>query len=61
MKTMEGLRLARVALWFVVFVLVVLVPGAGWGAEPTVQLKTQLERVLKVAQDPEVKKKGRVA
>ncbi len=58
---MEGLRLARMAMWVVAFVLVVLAPAAGWGAEPTEQLKTQLERVVKVVQDPEVKKEGRVA
>jgi len=49
------------AMWVVAFVLVVLAPAAGWGAEPTEQLKTQLERVVKVVQDPEVKKEGRVA
>ena len=58
---MEGLRLARVAMWFVVFVLAVLAPGVGWGAEPTEQLKAQLERVVKVVQDPEMKKEGRAA
>ena len=58
---MEGLRLARVAMWLVVFVVVVLMPRAGWGAEPTEQLKAQLERVVKVVQDPEMKKEGRVA
>ena len=35
-------------------------PGAAWGAEPTEQLRVQLERVLKTVQDPEVKKGGRV-
>ena len=58
---MEGLRLARMAMWVVAFVLVVLAPATAWGAEPTEQLKTQLERVLQVTQDPEVKKGGRVA
>ena len=43
------------------FVLAQLVPGSVWGAEPTEQLKTQLERVLKVVQDPEVKQGGRAA
>jgi phospholipid transport system substrate-binding protein len=43
------------------FVFAGLVPDRGWGAEPTEQLKTQLERVLQVTQDPEVKKGGRVA
>jgi phospholipid transport system substrate-binding protein len=58
---MEGLRLGRVAIRLVALVLVVLAPATGWGAEPTEQLKTQLERVLQVTQDPEVKKGGRVA
>ena len=58
---MEGLRLAWVAMWFVVFALSALLPNAGWGAEPTEQLKAQLERVVKVVQDPEVKKGGRAA
>ena len=43
------------------FVLAQLVPGPVWGAEPTEQLKAQLERVLKVVQDPEVKQAGRAA
>jgi phospholipid transport system substrate-binding protein len=58
---MEGLRLARLAMWSAVVVLAALLPGAGWGAEPTEQLRTQLERVIKVVQDPEVKQGGRVA
>jgi phospholipid transport system substrate-binding protein len=58
---MEGLRLGRVAMRLVVCVLVVLAPSVGWAGEPTEQLQTQLERVLKVVQDPEVKKGGRVA
>jgi phospholipid transport system substrate-binding protein len=39
----------------------VLMPARGWAAEPTEQLKIQLERVLKTVQDPEVKKGGRAA
>ena len=51
----------RGAMLIGAFVLVVLVPATGWGAEPTEQLKAQLERVVKVVHDPEVKKEGRVA
>ena len=58
---MEGLGLTRMAMRLVALVFVVLGPATGWGAEPTEQLKTQLERVLQVRQDPEVKKGGRVA
>jgi phospholipid transport system substrate-binding protein len=47
------------AVWTVLTVLA-LGPGAVWGAEPTEQLRVQLERVLKTVQDPEVKKGGRV-
>ena len=43
------------------FMLVVLVPAVGRGEEPTEQLKAQLERVVRVTQDPEVKKGGRAA
>ena len=43
------------------FVLALLVPGSVWGAEPTDQLRAQLERVVKVVQDPEMKKDGRAA
>jgi phospholipid transport system substrate-binding protein len=39
----------------------VLAPVSVWGGEPTEQLRVQLERVLKVVQDPEVKKEGRAA
>ena len=42
-------------------VLTVRGPGLAWGAEPTEQLRMQLERVLKVVQDPEVKQGGRAA
>jgi phospholipid transport system substrate-binding protein len=58
---MEGLRLGRLALSFVMFLLTALWPGAGWPGEPTDQLKAQLERVVKVVQDPEVKQAGRAA
>jgi phospholipid transport system substrate-binding protein len=58
---MEGLRLGRLALSFVMFLLSTLWPGAGWPGEPTDQLKAQLERVVKVVQDPEVKQAGRAA
>ena len=46
---------------FAAVVLGALAPGGVWGAEPTEQLKTQLERVVKVVQDPEVKQGGRAA
>ena len=49
----------RRCLVLMLFVLGQLVPGCVWGAEPTEQLKTQLERVLKVVQDPEIKQGGR--
>jgi phospholipid transport system substrate-binding protein len=58
---MEGWRLARVAMWLAAVVLVVLAPAMGWAGEPTDQLQLQLERVVKVSQDPEVKKEGRGA
>ena len=58
---MRRVRVSLVLLLVASFVLVVLGPRPGWGAEPTEQLKTQLERVLQVTQDPEVKKGGRVA
>ena len=58
---MRRVRLPLVSLTIAGFVFAGLVPGWGWGAEPTEQLKTQLERVVKVVQDPEVKKEGRAA
>src|SRR5262249_41644988 len=58
---MRALRVFRLSTLVAVFGLVVLLPVAGWGAEPTEQLKAQLERVVRVTQDPEVKKGGRVA
>ena len=58
---MEGLRVNRLAILCAVLALVVLASTTGWAGEPTEQLQAQLERVLKVAQDPEVKKGGRVA
>ena len=58
---MEGLRLARVAMWLVAFALGAVAPAVGWAGEPTEQLQLQLERVLKVVQDPEVKREGRAA
>jgi len=58
---MEGLRLARVAMWVVAFALGAMAPATGWAGEPTDQLQLQLERVLKVVQDPEMKKEGRAA
>ena len=54
--------MGRVAMVVVAgFLLAMWAPATGWGAEPAEQLKAQLERVLKVVQDPEVKKGGRVA
>ena len=58
---MEGLRLARVAMWVVAFALGAMAPATGWAGEPTDQLQVQLERVVKVTQDPQVKKEGRAA
>lgn len=55
------MRPVLVSLAFALLGLGVLVPGSGWGAEPEEQLKAQLERVLKVVQDPEAKKEGRAA
>ena len=55
------MRRFLVPMLFAVFVLSPSGPGSVWGAEPTEQLKTQLERVLKVVQDPEVKQAGRAA
>ena len=51
----------RRLLVLMLFVLGHLVPGCAWGGEPTEQLRAQLERVLKVVQDPEVKQAGRAA
>ena len=58
---MRRVRVSLVLLIVASFVLAVVGPRLGWADEPTEQLKTQLERVLKVVQDPEVKKEGRVA
>jgi phospholipid transport system substrate-binding protein len=58
---MNPARLAHLSIVIVVCVLVCSLPGVGSGAEPTEQLKAQLERVVQVLQDPEVKKGGRVA
>jgi phospholipid transport system substrate-binding protein len=41
--------------------VVVWAAGPSWAGDPTDQLKTQLERVIKVTQDPETKKGGRAA
>jgi phospholipid transport system substrate-binding protein len=54
-------RPVLVSLAFALLGLGALVPVSAWGAEPAEQLKVQLERVLKVVQDPEVKKEGRAA
>ena len=51
----------RIGMVWAAFVVGGLAPAMGWGAEPTEQLRVQLERVVKVVQDPEVKKAGRVA
>jgi phospholipid transport system substrate-binding protein len=40
---------------------VVWTAGPSWAGDPTDQLKAQLERVIKVTQDPETKKGGRAA
>ncbi|HMH50881.1 MAG TPA: ABC transporter substrate-binding protein [Candidatus Acidoferrum sp.] len=49
------------AMWVVAFALGAMAPATGWAGEPTDQLQLQLERVLKVVQDPEMKKEGRAA
>jgi phospholipid transport system substrate-binding protein len=54
-------RPRRAALLTMLLALVVWAPGASWAGDPTDQLKAQLERVIKVTQDPEAKKGGRVA
>jgi phospholipid transport system substrate-binding protein len=41
--------------------MVALVPGWGGAGEPTDQLRTQIDRVLKTVQDPELQKEGRLA
>jgi phospholipid transport system substrate-binding protein len=48
-------------MWVVAFALGAMVPATGWAGEPTDQLQVQLERVVKVVQDPEMKKEGRAA
>jgi phospholipid transport system substrate-binding protein len=58
---MDPARRAMVALLLSVLALAVLAPGAVRAGEPTDQLRTQLERVLKTVQDPEMKKAGRAA
>jgi phospholipid transport system substrate-binding protein len=55
-------RIARCAVTLaLVLTLGAMALGAAGAGEPTDQLKTQLERVLKTVQDPELKKAGRVA
>jgi phospholipid transport system substrate-binding protein len=61
MEGMTRAALAPISTAIVACVLVLLAPGVGWSADPTEQLKTQLERVVQVLQDPEIKKGGRVA
>ena len=61
MSDMNRARILLVATLFLAVALGGLAPGCVWGAEPTEQLRTQLERVLKVVQDPGVKQGGRVA
>lgn len=44
-----------------VFALFLCLPSVVWAAEPTEQLRGQLERVVKTVQDPDIKKGGRTA
>jgi phospholipid transport system substrate-binding protein len=60
MNAMERFSRYTIAL-VVAVVLTAVAPGPVPAGEPTEQLKTQLERVLKTVQDPELKKAGRGA
>jgi phospholipid transport system substrate-binding protein len=55
--------IGRLPTWTLVaaLALVAVGPGPVGAGEPTDQIKTQLERVLKTVQDPELKKAGRAA
>lgn len=53
--------LRRSWIWLPLLAVAVLAPAAVRAGEPSDQLKTQLERVLKTVQDPAIKKEGRAA
>ena len=53
------IRFAARGLAVAAIVLPLVAPSVPWAAEPTDQLRAQLERVIKTVQDPEIKKAGR--
>jgi len=50
---------ARVLALVVGLLLALAVPGRVWAGAPTDQLRSQIDRVLKVLEDPELKKEGK--
>src|SRR5882724_2559657 len=50
---------ARVLSLVVGLLLALAVPGRVWAGAPTDQLRSQIDRVLKVLEDPELKKEGK--
>jgi len=50
---------ARVLALVVGLLLALAVPGRIWAGAPTDQLRSQIDRVLKVLEDPELKKEGK--
>jgi phospholipid transport system substrate-binding protein len=53
------LRCVRVLAIVTVLLLVLGVAGRVWAGPPTDQLRTQIDRVIKVLEDPELKRDGR--
>jgi len=51
--------LGRSRLASAVVLALLLVAAPGWAGQPTDQLRTEIDRVLKVLDDPELKKEGR--
>ena len=51
--------LGRSGLASAVVLALLLVAAPGWAGQPTDQLRTEINRVLKVLDDPELKKEGR--
>ena len=51
--------LGRSGLVSAVVLALLLVAAPGWAGQPTDQLRTEIDRVLKVLDDPELKKEGR--
>ena len=51
--------LGRSGLASAVVLALLLVAAPGWAGQPTDQLRTEIDRVLKVLDDPELKKEGR--